>query len=63
MFYDVYTTDDERLRLLEFSRWHRFILKLNTMAMGGAAFRIPADDLAADKTWLLAELQAHIGKN
>lgn len=63
LFYDVYTIDDKRLQLLEVSRWRRFILKLNTLAMGGAAVRIPADDLAADKTWLLAELQAHIGKN
>ena len=62
LFYDVYTNDDERLQHLDVSRWRRFMLKLNTLTMRGAAVRIPAEDLATDKTELYTELQAHIGK-
>lgn len=62
LLYDVYTTDDERMQLLDVGRWRRFILKLNAMTTGGVAVRIPANDLATDKTELYAELQSHIGK-
>ena len=62
LLYDVYTTDDERMQLLDVGRWRRFILKLNAMTTGGAAVRIPANDLATDKTELFAELQNHLCK-
>ena len=58
--FDVYVNEDKRYQFLETSRWRRFILKLNSLFLCGAAVRIPVSDLAVDNNSLFNELQSHV---
>lgn len=45
-----------------FSRWRRFMLKLDQLSLQGAAVRIPASGLNVSPRTLYNELQSHMSK-
>ncbi len=61
-YFDVYVRNEERYQIIEPTRWRRFMQKLNTSLLHGAAVRITATILNIPKQELYTELQSHINK-
>ena len=61
-YFDVYVRNEERYQIVEPTRWRRFMQKLNTSFLQGAAVRITPTILNIPKQELYTELQSHISK-
>jgi len=59
-YFDVYVRNEEQYQIIETTRWRRFMQRLNTSFLQGAAVRITATTLNIPNRELLNMLQSHI---